>query len=90
MVTIFYRKTVGEVSSQNAGEFVSRDLNTQFDENALTRADICRMYNCISITISHRRQAATTTWVIHRRAIVGHIGDAIFELYENVGASIDA
>jgi hypothetical protein len=90
MVTIFNHQNTGEVSSQNECEVTSRDLHTQFDENAFTRANVGRMHNRISITLTHRCQAASATRIIHCSAIVGHVRNAIFELYEYIGTCIDA
>ena len=38
----------------------------------------------------HERQAPGTTGIIQHLAGLGHVGDAVFELHEDIGAVIDA
>ena len=43
-----------------------------------------------SLRTRHPRQAARAAGIVQRRAVLGHVGDAVLELHEDVGAVVEA
>jgi hypothetical protein len=60
------------------------------DENALTRAHLGGVDHTLDVTAWHGGQAAGATGVVERSTSLGHVGDSILELDEDVVAVIDA
>ena len=60
------------------------------DEDALTGAGQRSVDHPLLVASGDPREAARSTRIVERRAVLGHVRDAIFELHEHVGCVIDA
>jgi hypothetical protein len=73
------------VAGQNLGW-----SRVDLDEDALTGAHLSGMDHGADVSIRHQCEAAGTTRVVARPTGLGHIGNAVFELDEDVVAMVDA
>ena len=62
----------------------------EFDEDALAGAVSAASITCWCRRRRHPGQAARAARVVERVAVLGHVGDAVLELHEHVGAVVDA
>ena len=60
------------------------------DEDALAGARVGGIDDGADVALGHPRQAAGTARIVERVAVLGHIGDAVLELHEHVGAMVEA
>ena len=59
------------------------------DEDALTGARQCSMDDGLLVAWLDRGQAATAARIVEHEFGLGHVGDAILELHEDIGAVVD-
>lgn len=67
-----------------------RWLFVQLNENALSRAQVGGFNNAVEEAIGNRRKGSGTPGIVHRRAGLGYIGDAVLQLNEHVRTVVHA
>ena len=71
------------------GESVGRS-RVDLDEDALTGAHLGCMDHGTDVSVGHQRKASGTTGVVARLPGLGHVGNAVLELNEDIIAMVDA
>lgn len=64
--------------------------SVKFDEDALARANLSGVDDRRDVARRNQCQTARPTRIIEHRARFTHVGDAVFELHEDVEAGVDA